>query len=202
MNINKKYALALILLITFLAFFIIFKYHRATLSQADTLRAWGLNVTDTGETTTLASAKGTRLMLDNERMDAYQFKNAEAADAFAAIISPSGYNVGGTIHEWTAPHFYKKENIITLYVGSNENIQKKLEAAFGKQFAGIETRHACSPESRKADVCIELYQPVCGWFDSAKIQCVKYPCAQTFSNRCFACQNANILFWTEGECPK
>ncbi len=59
----------------------------------------------------------------------------------------------------------------------------------------------CTPEQRIGDVCIELYQPVCGWFDSEKIQCIKYPCAQTFSNSCFACIDNKVLYWTEGECP-
>lgn len=59
----------------------------------------------------------------------------------------------------------------------------------------------CTPESRQADACIELYDLVCGWNDPEKIQCIKYPCAQTFSNRCFACMDEKVLYWTEGECP-
>lgn len=59
----------------------------------------------------------------------------------------------------------------------------------------------CTPESRQAEVCIQLYKPVCGWFDPEKIQCIRYPCAQTFSNSCFACANADVLYWTEGGCP-
>ncbi len=51
------------------------------------------------------------------------------------------------------------------------------------------------------EFCIELYQPVCGYFDPKKIQCIKYPCAQTFSNSCFACSNENVLYYTDGECP-
>src|SRR3989344_1398931 len=60
----------------------------------------------------------------------------------------------------------------------------------------------CEASDRSASVCIELYQPVCGWLDPNKIQCIKYPCAQTFSNSCFACMNENVLYWTEGECPE
>jgi len=60
----------------------------------------------------------------------------------------------------------------------------------------------CSPESREAEACITLYQPVCGWNDPEKIQCIKYPCAQTYSNNCFACIDENILYHTEGECPE
>ena len=62
--------------------------------------------------------------------------------------------------------------------------------------------HFCTQEQRQADVCIQLYKPVCGWFNPEKIQCIKYPCANTYSNSCFACTNPDVLYWTEGECPK
>lgn len=57
---------------------------------------------------------------------------------------------------------------------------------------------ACPPQ--RGEFCAEIYEPVCGWFDSKKIQCIKYPCAQTFSNSCFACGNKDVLYYTEGEC--
>ncbi len=60
---------------------------------------------------------------------------------------------------------------------------------------------ACSPESRTAQVCTAIYQPVCGWMNPAKIQCFAYPCAQTYPNSCEACKNDNIISWTQGECP-
>ena len=62
--------------------------------------------------------------------------------------------------------------------------------------------NSCTTEQRKADACIALYQPVCGWFDPEEIQCFKYPCATTFSNSCEACRNKNVVYWTDGECPK
>lgn len=62
-------------------------------------------------------------------------------------------------------------------------------------------RYSCTDSQRNADVCYEIYKPVCGWFNASKIQCIKYPCAQTFSNDCFACQNPNVAYYTEGECP-
>ncbi len=49
--------------------------------------------------------------------------------------------------------------------------------------------------------CATVYDPVCGWFDAEKIQCVKYPCAQTFSNSCFACSDDKVKYYTEGACP-
>lgn len=62
-------------------------------------------------------------------------------------------------------------------------------------------KNYCTPESRKAEVCITLYEPVCGWFNET-IKCVRYPCAATYSNKCFACQDPKVEYWTEGECPK
>jgi len=58
----------------------------------------------------------------------------------------------------------------------------------------------CNDEDRKGDFCITLYDPVCGWSDPDKIKCITYPCASTYSNSCFACQDENVLYWTQGEC--
>ncbi len=66
----------------------------------------------------------------------------------------------------------------------------------------LETKTYCAPEPRETDFCIQIYKPVCGWFDPNKIQCIRYPCAQTFSNSCVACSNNDVLYWTEGECPQ
>ncbi len=59
----------------------------------------------------------------------------------------------------------------------------------------------CTEEQRNADVCIEIYQPVCGWANE-KIQCLKWPCASTYSNSCFACIDKNVEYYTDGECPE
>ncbi len=61
--------------------------------------------------------------------------------------------------------------------------------------------HYCTDEDRKAEACIEVYRPVCGWFDPDQIQCFAYPCAATYSNECEACRDPRVLYWTEGECP-
>ncbi|MFH0862233.1 MAG: hypothetical protein V1875_04305 [Candidatus Altiarchaeota archaeon] len=58
----------------------------------------------------------------------------------------------------------------------------------------------CSLEQRKADFCTEEYAPVCGFSDPAKIQCIKYPCAQTYGNACAACRDENVAYYTIGEC--
>ncbi|HIH38762.1 hypothetical protein J4460_03220 [Candidatus Woesearchaeota archaeon] len=64
-----------------------------------------------------------------------------------------------------------------------------------------EERHDCKEKERAQDVCIELYQPVCGWY-TEDIKCFAYPCAETFSNGCFACNDMKVAYWTQGECPQ
>lgn len=58
----------------------------------------------------------------------------------------------------------------------------------------------CTPQSKIAQACIEIYQPVCGLVD---VQCVTTPCnpvPETFSNSCYACAQGNVTSYAEGEC--
>ncbi|MDP3917237.1 MAG: hypothetical protein Q8Q42_03030 [Nanoarchaeota archaeon] len=59
----------------------------------------------------------------------------------------------------------------------------------------------CTDEQKNAKFCIEIDQPACGWFNE-DIQCTTFPCAETFSNNCFACMDDKVESWTDGECPK
>jgi hypothetical protein len=59
----------------------------------------------------------------------------------------------------------------------------------------------CTDEQREVKGCTKEYMPVCGWFADF-IKCVKYPCASVYGNKCMACQNPNVEYYTEGECPK
>jgi len=62
-----------------------------------------------------------------------------------------------------------------------------------------ENKNYCTQESRLAEACITLYKPVCGYFNQS-IQCIKAPCANTYSNSCYACLDPKVSYWTEGEC--
>lgn len=59
---------------------------------------------------------------------------------------------------------------------------------------------ACTSEQRKAEACIEIYQPVCA---SVQIQCVTTPCEpipKTYGNSCEACREHSVTQYTEGAC--
>ena len=64
-----------------------------------------------------------------------------------------------------------------------------------------EERTLCDPGSRNAQFCTADYNPVCGWFND-NLKCIKYPCAQTYSNSCEACKNTEVSYYTKGECPE
>jgi hypothetical protein len=64
-----------------------------------------------------------------------------------------------------------------------------------------EQRIYCTDEERAADVCTLEYVPVCGWSDPSQVQCLAWPCASTFSNRCAACGDPTVLYITQGQCP-
>ena len=57
-----------------------------------------------------------------------------------------------------------------------------------------EERNYCTPDSRDADICIMLYDPVCGWQEDGS--------HGTYSNSCVACSEEKVLFWTEDECSQ
>lgn len=50
----------------------------------------------------------------------------------------------------------------------------------------------CQPEDRETEVCMQLYEPVCGFTSGGG--------KETFSNSCFACSNNQVEFYIPGEC--
>jgi hypothetical protein len=57
----------------------------------------------------------------------------------------------------------------------------------------------CTADDRGKE-CAEENLSVCGWFNQS-IKCIRYPCAMTYSNKCMACGDSKVDYWTEGECP-
>lgn len=58
----------------------------------------------------------------------------------------------------------------------------------------------CTPDQKQAEVCTEIYQPVCA---AVQIQCITTPCEpipKTFGNSCEACSENSVMEYTEGVC--
>lgn len=62
-----------------------------------------------------------------------------------------------------------------------------------KKSEEISEKIYCKPEQKEADVCIQLYEPVCG-FDKNEKQ------MKTFSNFCFACMDKNVEHYIKEKC--
>lgn len=104
----------------------------------DHLRGVGATVVPTGSVTQpFFSVPGRVITVNGEQVQIYEYAGEEAANADAARISPDGGTVGNTMVDWIAPpHFYKKGQLIVLYVGTNTSVMKILEMTLGSQVAG------------------------------------------------------------------
>lgn len=84
-----------------------------------------------------------RMIIDNEALDIYLFRNNKKMENEAKCIDSNGFvysNGTKSIYvSWVSlPHFYKRGNIIVQYVGGNEKIISDLKDILGEQFAGVE----------------------------------------------------------------
>lgn len=60
----------------------------------------------------------------------------------------------------------------------------------------------CQASDRTVANCSSDDQdPVCGWFDSQSVNCLTYPCASDYVNKCLACKDVRILYTVAGKCP-
>jgi hypothetical protein len=107
-------------------------------SLVDNLRASGATVEPAGEISQpFFSVKGNSVTVDGENVQAFEYADAATAEAEAALISPDGSSIGTTMVSWVAaPHFYKTDKLIVLYVGDNAAVISVLEELLGTQFAG------------------------------------------------------------------
>ena len=80
---------------------------------------------------------GTIILVNEERVQVMECRDADALDAEAAQISPDGSTIGTTMVSWVAtPHFFRTETAIVLYVGENAKVIEALTSGLGPQFAG------------------------------------------------------------------
>jgi len=114
-------------------------------SSADSLsrdlQAQGLAVTRSGMAPADAfpffTVRAARLVAGGEDVNAFEYTTAALAAADAAKVSPSGSVIGASQVTWISPpRFYRKDQLIVLYVGTNVTVVSALEIVMGKPFAG------------------------------------------------------------------
>ena len=77
------------------------------------------------------------IRIRSEDVQVFQYRDATATNAQAALISPNGTTVGTSKLQWIGPpHFYKHGTLLVLYVGNDAQVLQALESALGRQFAG------------------------------------------------------------------
>jgi putative hemolysin len=52
----------------------------------------------------------------------------------------------------------------------------------------------------RTQACTREYMPVCGWRD-VSLACANPPCKANYGNKCTACADKTVAYWTEGQCP-
>lgn len=83
------------------------------------------------------SIKKRILSLPHARVQVMEYPTEADAQAEAAKISPDGFHVGNWLVDWVdAPHFYRVNRLIVLYVGRDEATLGLLQRVLGRQFAG------------------------------------------------------------------
>ena len=105
----------------------------------DPLLATGADVKLTGEVVSEDpfSVDGRVLEVNGERVLVMHYDDADALDAEAAVISADGSSVGTTMVMWmAAPHFFRTETAIVLYVGESPTVIEALTSVMVPQFAG------------------------------------------------------------------
>jgi hypothetical protein len=83
------------------------------------------------------SVKGRGISVNGENVQVFVYASESAAEAEAKLVSPDGGSVGTSMMSWIAPpHFYRKGQLIALYVGREQVVVDALVAILGPQFAG------------------------------------------------------------------
>jgi hypothetical protein len=83
------------------------------------------------------SVPATAIDVEGEGVQVFAFPNAAKAEGEAALVSHDGSKVGQSAPFWIGePHFYRKANLIVLYLGENRKVLARLDAILGKQIAG------------------------------------------------------------------
>lgn len=113
----------------------------STASLADHLRAAGATVEMAGTIKhPFLAVPGEIMSVNGHDIEVFQYADANALANDTRMIDPGGCIGtvgGGMVDAWTAPpHFFKSENVMVIYLGSDANMLQLLTHVMGKQFAG------------------------------------------------------------------
>ena len=74
---------------------------------------------------------------NGEDLQLYEFASAADAEQHAAQVDPRGSAIGTTRMSWlAAPHFYRKDRVIAIHLGSSAPVRAALQHVMGAPFAG------------------------------------------------------------------
>jgi hypothetical protein len=96
-----------------------------------------VNIIENGSSAKLFYLNGTFVNVSNHRVEYFEYPTLKHADYVISTISPDGHKVRGALIYWKAPpHFFRKNNLMVLYSGTDNETLQYLENVLGKQFAG------------------------------------------------------------------
>jgi hypothetical protein len=81
-----------------------------------------------------------RLVVNGQNVYVFEYASADAANRDASMVSPDGGTINGTdracAFSWIGPpRFYKKDRLIVLYAGTNQELIRTLDGLLGRPFA-------------------------------------------------------------------
>ena len=107
-------------------------------SLVEHLRSSGLKVESAGEIEQPFFTPKARVIRIGATGEAqvYEYITEEQAAADAAKVKPDG-SIGTSMPHWIAPpHFFRRGNLLVLYLGSDETTLLSLRGFLGTEFAG------------------------------------------------------------------
>ena len=105
------------------------------------LRQQGVTVSSRGteprDSFPFFSVPAKRLIINGGDVHVFEYPTEALAMSAASTVAAAGTPIGNTQVTWISPpHFYRRNRLIVLYLGSAGEVVRALDAVFGKPFAG------------------------------------------------------------------
>lgn len=87
--------------------------------------------------------KGERYVLpfSGGQLQLYAYRSQDEASRDLLCVDESGFQIGGTSMDWEdCPHYYLRDSVIVLYVGSDAKVLDMLERLCGPQIRGSQVQ--------------------------------------------------------------